>query len=107
MGILQGRTHLLDVGEDQVKWQLAAFEMPLPERAMRSILHHQKGHAVLQGKIQDAHDMRMAQSNQGLRFLQKDGLLLLGEHRVADFESCLALEVEVLPQVDRGLAPLS
>jgi len=71
---------------------------------MRSILHDQKGQAILDGKIEHAHDMRMGQVDQGLRFLQKDRLLLLGERSVTDFEGRLALEVDVLAQVDGGLA---
>ncbi len=51
--------------------------------------------------------MGMGQTNQGLRFLQKDRLLLLGEHRVTDFEGRLALEVDMLAQVNGGLATFS
>src|SRR6266566_4101511 len=81
--------------------------MPLPERAIRRILHHQKRQAVLQSIIEDAHDMRMGQAHQHLGFLQKDCSLLLCECRVADFECSLALEVGMLAQVDRSLATFS
>ncbi len=107
MGVLQGRGHLMDVGEDLVKWQLRSIGMALPQRAMRSILHHQKRQAILQRKIEDAHDVRMGQTNQGLRFLQEDRSLLLCKHHVADFEGCLAFEVDMLPQVDGGLTTFS
>jgi hypothetical protein len=40
MGVLQGGSHLLDIGHDCLERQTGAWGMPLAEIAMRSMLHH-------------------------------------------------------------------
>src|SRR6266568_1608384 len=73
---------------------------------MRSIVHHQVGSLVLDAKVEDADNMRVHQVAQMTRFREK----VLGGMRiylsVQDFDGTLAIEVDVLAQVDVGKGTL-
>ena len=59
-GILQGRGHLLDVGDDRLEGQSRPVWVELAQGATWRIVHDQKRGVLLQAKVQDAHDMGMA-----------------------------------------------
>ena len=67
--ILQGCSHLLDRGDDHRKRNQAAFWIAMPQRAIRGIVDHQKGHAFLHIKIEHTYDRGMSECGDGLGFL--------------------------------------
>src|SRR5712691_1017395 len=102
MSILQGSGDLLDREDNRLQWQTRPFGMTVAEGSIKGILYHQKRSTILHCKIQHAHNVRMSETCQGLRFLHKAVGVLFAELRVKDFEGSTALEVDMLAQVDLG-----
>ena len=50
---------MVDVGEDGRERKSLAFGVALSQGAMGGIVHHEKGEAILDSKVQDADDMGM------------------------------------------------
>src|SRR5215467_7003727 len=107
MGILQRGGHLLEVGDDGLERQPHSLWMELAQGATRSILHDQKRRARLHPKVQDAHDMRMAQGGQGTSLAQKVFHLTLVPRAMEQFDGGLGAQMHMLSQVDRPPMPLS
>ena len=81
--------------------------MQLSQRATLSIIHDQKGHAVLHIVVEDADDRGVDKCRDDLRFLLKVFSLGLGEVRVQYLDGGLLVEPQVLAQVHLGKAALS
>jgi len=74
---------------------------------MRGVVHHQVGSLVLDAKVEDTDDMRMHQVAQMTRFSEE---VRGGTHihlGVQDFDGNLAIEIDMLAQVDvsKGTSP--
>src|SRR5260221_2047869 len=108
MGILKGLGNLFYVGDDSGQRHTFSPWMPLAERATRVVLHHQEGYTLLNIEIKYVHNMRMLKGCNGVRFLLEGINILLRNSGMQDLDRCeLLLEPEMLPQIDRSLAPLS
>jgi len=108
VGILQGICHLLDVGDDRREGQDGAFGMTLAQRAARGVVHDQEGDVILHVKIEDPHDMGMAEIGNEAGFLLEalhfDGI---GKQRGEDFDRGLGAQAQVFTKVDFCEAALS
>ena len=107
MGILQREGHLLEVGDDGLERQPHSLRMEPAQGATRSILHDQKWRTLLHAKVQDAHNMGMAQGGQGTSLAQKAFHLTLVPWAMEQFDGGLGAQMHMLPQVDRPPLPLS
>ncbi len=75
---------------------------------MWTVVHHQEGQAVVSNvEVQHAHNVGMDQAGNDLSLLQEAQHLLLGHACMQDFDSGLALQIDVLAQVDLGKAALA
>ncbi len=81
--------------------------MPRSQGATDGIVHDQKGHTILDGKIEHAHNVWVIQARKGLRFPQELFGVLLAQARVQDFECGLLLKIHMLAQIDFGEASSS
>ena len=66
--ILQSVGHLLDVGDERRERDHLSLGMAPPQGTIGGILHHQKGHALLYIKIEDAYDSGVSECGNGLGF---------------------------------------
>ena len=102
VGVLQGRGDGARVGDDSQERYRRARRVKLSQIPIQSIVHHQVGGLLLDAKVEDTDDMRMHQVAQ-LTSCRKE---VLGGMRiylsVQDFDSNLAIEVDVLAQIDVG-----
>src|SRR5438876_5306238 len=102
--ILQGVGYLLERSDDHRERDQAAFRIAMPQRAIGGIVHHQEGHAVLHIIIEDAHNRRMHEPGDGLRFLLKVLGLNAAQMGMHYLDSRLLVEPQVLPAVDLSIA---
>ena len=102
VGELQGRGDGARVADDSQERYSRARRVKLSQVAIRSKIHHQVGGLVLDAEVEDTDDMRMHQVAHRTSFGEK----VLGGMRiylcVQDFDGDLAIEVDVLAQVDVG-----
>src|SRR5262245_32764809 len=61
VGILQGTSDLLDIGDDQGQGNSGARRMFLAERLVGCVIEHQEGSAILKIEIEHSHNMGMRQ----------------------------------------------
>src|SRR6266849_7006225 len=99
VGILQGSRCLLDKRDDLGKRNDLALGIAPAQGAMGGIIHHQKGHALLHIKIEDAHNSGMSQRRDGLGFMQEVLGLLATQVGVEHLDGRLLLESHVLAQI--------
>src|SRR6266566_3087283 len=102
VGELQGRGDGARVGDDSLERYSRARRVKLSQVPMWSIVHHQVRGLVLDAKVEDADDMRMHQVAQVPRFREKVLGSMCVHLGVQDFDGNLAIEVDVLAQVDIG-----
>src|SRR5207245_6397773 len=76
--------------------------MALPQRAVGSIFHDEKGEAIFDSKIEDAHDMGMSEASNGACFLIESLFILTCKVDTQYFDGCLRIEMQVFSQVDFG-----
>jgi hypothetical protein len=107
MSILQGISDLLDRGDDDRERDQAPFGIAVPQRAIRCIVDHEKGHAILYIIIEDTHDAWMHERGNGLRFLLEVLGLLLGQMGMQYLDGRLLVEPHMLSEVDLSIATLS
>ena len=105
VGELQGRGDGARVGDDSQERYSRARRVKLSQVPIRSIVHYQVRGLVLDAEIEDTDDMRMHQVAQMTSFCEE----VLGGMRiypgVQDFDGNLAIEVDVLAQVDVSKGP--
>ena len=102
VGELQGRGDGARVGDDSLERYSRARRVKLSQVPMRRIVHHQVRGLVLDAKVEDADDMRMHQVAQVPRFREKVLGSMCVHLGVQDFDGNLAIEVDMLAQVDVG-----
>lgn len=100
VGILEGFGHLLDVGQKRGQGKARPSGIASAQGAVGGVLHDQIGQAVLHAKVQHAHDMRMFESGDGARLGEKVGQIIFPQAGMQDFDGGLALEMEMLGEVD-------
>ncbi len=107
MGVLQGGGHLADINDDPLEGEARACRVPRSQGATCGIVHDQKRHAVLNSKIEHAHNMGVVQPCQRLRFAQELRGVLLVQAQVQDFECGRLVEIGMLAQIDVSEAATS
>src|SRR5207253_478794 len=100
MEVVQGLGHLLDVGDNGIKWHPCTFRVVLAQCAIGGILHDQKGNTIFYTKIEDTHDMGMKKASQHECLTAKLLTALTCEVRMQHFDGCLRIEVQVFSQVN-------
>src|SRR6266571_1852064 len=87
VGILQGISNLLDIGDDRREGQDRSFRVALAQCAAHSIVQNQKGDTIHDVEVEDPHNMGVFEmSNDAGFFLEALYLFIVGESRVEDFD---------------------
>src|SRR5437899_3340572 len=107
MSILQGLSHLRDVGDNGVEWEQRPAGVALTQSAIGSIVHHQKGSHALNTEVQNLDDMGMPQMGNGTCLAEKVFSIIACQLAMQYFNGSLGVQVNMLPQVDFREAPLS
>src|SRR2546428_4958927 len=82
--------------------------MPLTERTIRIVLHHQEGCALLDIEIKHIDNMRMLEGCNGVRFLLEGLNVLLRDTGIQNLDGCESLlKPQMLSQIDGGLTSFS
>ncbi len=106
--ILQRARDLHDDRQNGADWECSTLRKILLEIPTRGIFHHHERGTLVLAKIQDAHDVPMAQVSQYACLQQKAlHLLVACPHEIQQFERHVGVEVAVRSQLDAGIAPLS
>jgi hypothetical protein len=71
VGILQSLCDLLDIGHNGREGNVLAFGVPFPQRAIRTVVHHQEGDTIGDIKVEDAHNVGMHKLGNCLSLLLK------------------------------------
>ena len=74
--ILERISHLPNIEENRLQRELFSSGVAIAQGATRGVIHDQIGEAVLDAKLQDAHNMWMTEPGRGLRLCQKVFLAL-------------------------------
>src|SRR5579884_3780132 len=78
--------------------------MNFAQRAIGSILHHQKRNTIFHIKVEDAHNMGMREMGQHACLSAELLATLTGEVGMQHFDGCLSVEVQVFSQIDLSKA---
>ncbi len=78
----------------------------MAQGAAGGILHHEKRQALVDREVEHAHNMGMAEADQGACLRHKACRLLRAEPAVQEFERSQALQVDVFAQVHVSKAPV-
>jgi hypothetical protein len=81
--------------------------MPLPQGAVKRIVHGEKWRTLLHGKVVDAHNVRVVQASEQLRLGEEGFNVLLFQQRMQDFERGTTFQIDMLTQIDLGEAASS
>jgi hypothetical protein len=100
MDVVQCFSHLPDIGENGCKWHSRAYQVALAQGATRGIVHNEKGDTIFYGEIVDTDNMGMDETSKRTCLSVELLFLLTRELGMQDFDGCLGVEVQVLPQVD-------
>src|SRR5262249_15078812 len=101
VGILQGFSDLLDVGDDRWEGEDTPLGMALAQRATWSITHDKERDAMDDVEIEDAQDMGMFQAGDGVSLLLETfHFALVGQARVQDFNGCAGTQPQMFPRVE-------
>ena len=106
VGVLQSISHLLHRGKDLGEGHDTALGVAAPQGAIGGVIHHQERHPVLHIVIEDAHNGRMGQLRDGLRFLGEMLGLLAGQVGMQHLDGRLQVQPHMLAQIHLGKAAL-
>src|SRR5579863_522325 len=107
MGILQGSSHLLHIGDDGSRWQTTALWVTLAQGAVGGIVHDEKRRARVNAEVEHTHDMRMFETGNGASFIEKAFDIFVCQPHLEDFDGGLRSEINMLAEVDIAEAALS
>ena len=74
---------------------MGAFRVPLAKRAIRGVVHDEKGIVVLNVEVEDAHDMRMYQVSNGEGFVAECLDALLIQLRMENLDRGLRVQIDM------------
>src|SRR6266571_4543855 len=99
MCILQGRCNLPDVVYDGVQWE-RTFGVTITQGAVGGIFHQQEWGCTVYAKIQNAQNVRMLESSDGLGLFEKVLQVVACHASLEDFDGGFGFEIDMLTKVD-------
>jgi hypothetical protein len=100
MGILHRLGDLYNRGQDSLWRDLLPWWKTVAQRAKGRILHHKKEGASFHPKFNDAHNIGMLETSNGLCLAAEAHHFLLVQVRVKHFKRHLGAQITMLAQVD-------
>lgn len=86
VGMVQGRGHLLDIGNDRREGKTSTPRVQIAQGTVGRVVHHGEGLPTFHAELEDLDNMRVTQIAGGACLLQKIGNLFVGQASGEDFD---------------------